>query len=57
MTTKESLRNYEAAITMMIKAEGIEAANIANHKALETGLIRLDQFQAGARIIAKAFLN
>lgn len=51
------MKQYIEAIMAMIKMEGIEAANAANHKALETGLINLEMFQAAARLIAKEFIN
>lgn len=54
---KSNITEYIKAIKEMIKLEGIETTNMANHKALETGLINLEQFQAAARIIAKELLN
>lgn len=51
------MKNYIEAIRMMIKTEGLEATNAANHKALETGLIDLQMFQAAARILAKEIMN
>ena len=57
MTKQESIRNYEKAIREMLNLKGIEATNAANHLALEKNIICLDQFRAGAKIIAAAFLN
>jgi hypothetical protein len=54
---KKNISEYTEAIKMMINLEGMEAANIANHAALETGLINLEQFQAAARILAAEILN
>ena len=54
---KQGITEYTKAIEMMLNSKGIEATNAANHLALERKLITFDQFQAGARIIAKAFLN
>lgn len=54
---KKEITEYTKAIRMMLKLKGINATDAANHLALEKKLITLDQFQAGARIIAKAFLN
>lgn len=54
---KQNVNEYVKAIKMMIMAEGLDAANIANHKALETKMITLEQFQAAARILAKAILD
>ena len=54
---KQSVKEYVNAVKIMIKTEGWEAANIANHKALEINMITLEQFQAAARIITKAFFN
>lgn len=51
------MKQYIEAIKAMIKTEGIEATNNANHKALETGLIDLAMFQAAARIIAQEIIN
>lgn len=48
---------YIKAIEMMLKTEGMEATNTANHLALETGLIDLDTFQAAARVLVKEFLK
>ena len=57
MTTKEAIKNYEEAIKTMLTMKSIEETNAANHLALEKGIITLNQFQAGAQIILKAFLN
>ena len=54
---KQNVKEYVSAVKIMIKTEGWETANIANHKALETKLINLEQFQAAARILAKYILN
>ena len=54
---KQNVKEYVDAVKMMIETEGFEAANIANHKALETKMITLEQFQAAARILAKAILD
>ena len=54
---KKEITEYTKAIWMMLKLKGINATDAANHLALEKKLITLDQFQAGARIIAQAFLN
>lgn len=54
---KQNVKEYVKAVEIMIETEGWEAASTANHKALETKLINLEQFQAAARVIAKAFLN
>lgn len=51
------MKNYIEAIKAMLKSEGIEMTNVANHKALETGLITVEMFQAAARVIAQEFLN
>lgn len=48
---------YIKAVKEMVKLQGLEAANIANHKALETGLITLDEFQAAAHELVKIYLN
>lgn len=53
----KNVSEYTKAIKMMIDLEGLESANVANHKALETGLINLEQFQAAARILAAEFLK
>ena len=50
-------KEYTDAIRMMLDLEGLEIAGIANHKALETGLINLEQFQAAARILAAEILK
>lgn len=48
---------YIKAVKEMVELKGIEATNAANHKALETGLITLDEFQAAARELVKIYLN
>ena len=53
----KNVTEYTKAIKEMIKLEGLEAANVANHKALETGLINLEQFQAAAKILAREILK
>lgn len=50
-------KEYIKAIREMIKLEGIEATNTANHEALKRGIIDQDTFSAAARVIAKAFLE
>ncbi len=52
-TTKE----YCDAISTMLDLRGIDATNDANHKALEKGVITLEQFQAGARVIVKRYMR
>ena len=54
---KQNVNEYINAIKMMLEAEGLEAANIANHKALESKIITLEQFQSAARILAKVILD
>lgn len=54
---KKEVTEYTKAIKMMLKLKGIDATDAANHMALEKGIVTLEQFQAGARIIAKAFLS
>lgn len=53
----EAIANYEDAIKMMLKQEGVKATNIANHKALDLKLITLEQFRAGARILAAEIIK
>jgi len=48
---------YIEAIKTMLRTEGLDATNLANHKALETGLIDLATFQAAARELVKEFLK
>lgn len=50
---KQLKNEYVKAIKEVVRLEGIEAANRANHKALETGLIDLDLFMAGAHVLVK----
>lgn len=54
---KRSVKNYVKAVEMLIDMKGYEFANVANHEALEKKVIDLEMFQAGARVIVKAFLN
>lgn len=56
-TMKQVVKNYVKAVEMLIDMKGYEFANVANHEALEKKMIDLETFQAGAKIIAKAFLN
>ncbi|MBR4656526.1 MAG: hypothetical protein IKO68_08185 [Oscillospiraceae bacterium] len=52
-----NITEYTKAIEEMLKIEGLQATNAANHEALERGMITLDMFQAGARVLAKEILN
>lgn len=54
---KANTTEYVWAIKEMIKRVGIDATNNANHRALETGLITLEEFQAAARVLVEAFLD
>lgn len=36
---------YVKAVEQMVELEGLEAANLANHKALETGLVTLEIYK------------
>ena len=51
------MNEYIEAIKMMLNLKGIEETNIANHKALETGLIDMKTFQEAAKVLAKEILN
>lgn len=53
----QTVANYCEAIRQLLALKGLEVANAANHSALETGLISLDQFQAAACILVNAFLE
>lgn len=48
---------YVQTIKNLLSMAGLEAANVANHKALETKKISLEQFQAAARVLAREILN
>lgn len=48
---------YVEAVKITLAAMGLEAANAANHKALEAKKISLEQFQAAARVLAREILN
>ena len=48
---------YVEAIKITLAAMGLEAANTANHKALETKKISLEQFQAAARVLAAEIIK
>lgn len=48
---------YVKAVKQMVEMEGLEAANLANHKALETGLITLDEFRAAAKALVALYLK
>ena len=48
---------YTQAISNILATDGLEAANTANHKALETDKISLEQFQAAARVLAREILK
>ena len=49
--------DYVEAIKYLLKAAGLDAANVANHKALETNKISLEQFQAAAKVLAREILK
>lgn len=48
---------YIKAVKLMLKSEGLDATNTANHAALETGIIDLDTFQAAARVLVGEFMK
>lgn len=48
---------YVEAIRAMLQTEGLEATNMANHMALDAGLITLPMFQAGAKVLAKVIMD
>ena len=48
---------YVEAIEQLLETAGLEAANAANHKALETKKITMEQFQAAARVLAREILK
>lgn len=52
-----AIDEYTQAISNILATSGLEAANVANHKALETNKISLEQFQAAARVLAREILN
>lgn len=54
---KEKVKNYEKAIKEMLAIRGLEETNKTNHFSLEIGFITLEQFQAGARILAAEILK
>lgn len=51
------MTEYAKAIKEMVNLKGMEAANTANHLALEKGLITLEQFRQGAQVLAKMVLE
>lgn len=52
------MKKYAKAIQELLKqGETIEDLNQANHIALETRKITLDEFREAAQILAQAFLN
>ena len=52
-----NIESYALAIEMMIAIKGVELTNEANHLALERGMITLDHFRAGARILVQEIIN
>lgn len=54
---KEEVKNYEKAIKEMLAIRGLDETNKTNHFSLEIGFITLEQFQAGARILAAEILK
>ena len=50
-------KEYVKAIRMMLELKGMEITNIANHKALETGLIDLDTFLEAAQVLADEIMK
>lgn len=52
-----NIKEYEQAIKIMLVTEGLQATDKANHMALKRRKISLEQFQAGARILAQEVLK
>lgn len=53
----DQITEYVAAVKTVLALKGLQTASAANHRALELGLITLDQFQAAARMLADFFLS
>ena len=53
----QTTANYCEAVRQLLVLKGLDFANAANHAALETDLITLDQFHAAARILVRAYLE
>ena len=53
----DPVAEYVAAVETVLALKGLEAASAANHRALEIGMISLDQFTAAARVLAEVFLT
>lgn len=57
MKKTDNCTEYIEAIKKMVKIKGVQAANDANHKALETGMITLPMFQAAGRVLVKEYMK
>lgn len=53
----QTTANYCEAIRQLLVLKGLDFTNAANHAALETGLVSLDQFLSAAQILVSAFLE
>ena len=51
------INEYIKAIKKMIKMNGLKETDIANHAALDSGLITLEQFIAASRVLAAEILK
>ena len=47
---------YVEAVRAVLKTNGLEAANVANHLALENELVSYEMFAAAARVLAEQVL-
>ncbi len=54
---KSAVEEYEVAIRAMLALKGLKETNTANHLALKTRKISIEQFRAGARILAAEILK
>lgn len=52
-----AVEEYKQAIRAMLATEGLAATNKANHEALERRMINMEQFRAGAQILAAEVIN
>lgn len=52
---KKTTVEYMKAIRAMLKIKDLETVNVANHRALETGLIDLEAFQEAADYLVTCY--
>lgn len=54
---KKSTIEYMKAIKQMVRMKGLDATNVANHKALANGLIDYEAFREAASYLVDVYMK